>query len=65
MASASTSKYNSHSLENESIKRTSRDGVNRDLTEAVPRLPGETLITGHEKPEVRFETGRPQQKRYV
>uniref|UniRef100_A0A8I5KYJ1 Myotubularin 1 n=1 Tax=Homo sapiens TaxID=9606 RepID=A0A8I5KYJ1_HUMAN len=45
MASASTSKYNSHSLENESIKRTSRDGVNRDLTEAVPRLPGETLIT--------------------
>ncbi|KAI2601087.1 MTM1 isoform 2, partial [Pan troglodytes] len=48
MASASTSKYNSHSLENESIKRTSRDGVNRDLTEAVPRLPGETLITDKE-----------------
>uniref|UniRef100_A0A8I3WMJ2 Myotubularin n=1 Tax=Callithrix jacchus TaxID=9483 RepID=A0A8I3WMJ2_CALJA len=48
MASASTSKYNSHSLENESIKRTSRDGVNRDLTEAVPRLAGETLITDKE-----------------
>ncbi|XP_055125250.1 myotubularin isoform X2 [Symphalangus syndactylus] len=48
MASASTSKYNSHSLENESIKRTPRDGVNRDLTEAVPRLPGETLITDKE-----------------
>ncbi|KAL2768051.1 myotubularin isoform 3 [Daubentonia madagascariensis] len=48
MASASTSKYNSHSLENESIKRTSRDGVTRDLSEAVPRLPGETLITDKE-----------------
>nr|KAF6283616.1 myotubularin 1 [Pipistrellus kuhlii] len=48
MASASTSKYNSHSLENESIKRTSRDGVNRDLSEAVPRLPGETRITDKE-----------------
>uniref|UniRef100_A0A8C9GV05 Myotubularin n=1 Tax=Piliocolobus tephrosceles TaxID=591936 RepID=A0A8C9GV05_9PRIM len=48
MASASTSKYNSHSLENESIKRSSRDGVNQDLTEAVPRLPGETLITDKE-----------------
>ncbi|EFB29931.1 hypothetical protein PANDA_017326 [Ailuropoda melanoleuca] len=45
MASAPTSKYNSHSLENESIKRTSRDGVNWDLGEAVPRLPGETRIT--------------------
>nr|XP_021539090.1 myotubularin isoform X3 [Neomonachus schauinslandi] len=48
MASAPTSKYNSHSLENESIKRTSRDGVNRDLSEAVPRLPGETRITDKE-----------------
>lgn len=26
--------------------QTSRDGVNRDLGEAVPRLPGETRITG-------------------
>lgn len=26
--------------------QTSRDGVNRDLSEAVPRLPGETRITG-------------------
>uniref|UniRef100_A0A8C5XTF0 phosphatidylinositol-3,5-bisphosphate 3-phosphatase n=1 Tax=Microcebus murinus TaxID=30608 RepID=A0A8C5XTF0_MICMU len=48
MASASPSKYNSHSLENESIKRTSQDGVTRDLSEAVPRLPGETLITDKE-----------------
>uniref|UniRef100_A0A8C2UIQ2 Myotubularin n=1 Tax=Chinchilla lanigera TaxID=34839 RepID=A0A8C2UIQ2_CHILA len=47
MASAST-KYNSHSLEIESIKRTSRDGLNRDLSETVPRLPGETLITDKE-----------------
>ncbi|XP_036160615.1 myotubularin isoform X4 [Myotis myotis] len=48
MASAPTSKYNSRSLENESIKRTSRDGVNRDLSEAVPRLPGEIRITDKE-----------------
>uniref|UniRef100_I3MQD1 Myotubularin n=1 Tax=Ictidomys tridecemlineatus TaxID=43179 RepID=I3MQD1_ICTTR len=48
MASASTSKYNSHSLENESIKRASQDGVNRDLSETVPRLPGEMLITDKE-----------------
>ncbi|XP_019794847.1 myotubularin isoform X5 [Orcinus orca] len=48
MASAPTSKYNSHSLENESIKRTSRDGVNRDIGEALPRLPGETRITDKE-----------------
>uniref|UniRef100_A0ABI7VR96 phosphatidylinositol-3,5-bisphosphate 3-phosphatase n=1 Tax=Felis catus TaxID=9685 RepID=A0ABI7VR96_FELCA len=48
MASAPTSKYNSHSLENESVKRTSRDGVNRDLSETVPRLPGETRITDKE-----------------
>lgn len=26
--------------------QTSRDGVNRDLSETVPRLPGETRITG-------------------
>uniref|UniRef100_A0A9L0S1N9 Myotubularin n=1 Tax=Equus caballus TaxID=9796 RepID=A0A9L0S1N9_HORSE len=48
MASAPTSKYNSHSLENESIKRTSRDGVNWDLSEAVPRLPGETHVADKE-----------------
>ncbi|XP_071462442.1 myotubularin isoform X3 [Marmota flaviventris] len=48
MASASTSKYNSHSLENESIKRASQDGVNQDLSETVPRLPGEMLITDKE-----------------
>uniref|UniRef100_A0AC11E1G9 Myotubularin 1 n=1 Tax=Ovis aries TaxID=9940 RepID=A0AC11E1G9_SHEEP len=48
MASAPTSKYNSHSLENESIKRTSRDGVNRDVGEPLPRLPGEIRITDKE-----------------
>ncbi|MXQ98633.1 hypothetical protein E5288_WYG002659 [Bos mutus] len=48
MASAPTSKYNSHSLENESIKRTSRDGVNRDVGETLPRLPGEIRITDKE-----------------
>uniref|UniRef100_A0A8C9E4X7 Myotubularin n=1 Tax=Phocoena sinus TaxID=42100 RepID=A0A8C9E4X7_PHOSS len=48
MASAPTSKYNSHSLENESFKRTSRDGVNREIGEALPRLPGETRITDKE-----------------
>lgn len=26
--------------------QTPRDGVNRDLSETVPRLPGETRITG-------------------
>uniref|UniRef100_G3U5I2 phosphatidylinositol-3,5-bisphosphate 3-phosphatase n=1 Tax=Loxodonta africana TaxID=9785 RepID=G3U5I2_LOXAF len=48
MASAPTPKYNSHSLENESIKRTPRDGINWDLGEAVPRLPGEMRITDKE-----------------
>ncbi|XP_016069419.1 PREDICTED: myotubularin isoform X2 [Miniopterus natalensis] len=48
MASAPTSKYNSRSLENESINRTSRDGVSRDLSDTVPRLPGETRITDKE-----------------
>ncbi|XP_048191471.1 myotubularin isoform X3 [Perognathus longimembris pacificus] len=48
MAAASTSKYNSHSLENESIKRMSREGANQDLSETVPRLPGEMLITDKE-----------------
>ncbi|CAO2621660.1 MTM1, partial [Lemmus lemmus] len=48
MASASTSKYNSHSLDNESIKMVSQDGVSQDLSESVPQLPGETLITDKE-----------------
>ncbi|CAH6780033.1 Mtm1 [Phodopus roborovskii] len=48
MASASTSKYNSYSLENESIKMVSQDGVSQDLSESVPQLPGETLITDKE-----------------
>ncbi|XP_007664017.3 myotubularin isoform X2 [Ornithorhynchus anatinus] len=48
MASASTPKYISNSLENDSIKRTSRDGINRELSEEIPRLPGETRITDKE-----------------
>lgn len=48
MASASASKYNSHSLENESIKKVSQDGVSQDVSETVPRLPGELLITEKE-----------------
>ncbi|XP_040600646.1 myotubularin isoform X2 [Mesocricetus auratus] len=48
MASASAFKYNSHSLENESIKMVSQDGVSQDLSESVPQLPGETLITDKE-----------------
>lgn len=46
MASASTSKYNSHSLDNESINKVSQDGVSQDVSESVPRLPGELPITG-------------------
>uniref|UniRef100_G3WVR9 Myotubularin n=1 Tax=Sarcophilus harrisii TaxID=9305 RepID=G3WVR9_SARHA len=48
MASASTPKYNSRSLENDSIRRSSRDGFTRDLCEEIPRLPGETRITDKE-----------------
>ncbi|XP_076418218.1 myotubularin isoform X5 [Peromyscus maniculatus bairdii] len=48
MASPSTSKYNSHSLEDESIKMVSQDGVSQDLNKSVPQLPGETLITDKE-----------------
>uniref|UniRef100_F6VKN4 Myotubularin n=1 Tax=Monodelphis domestica TaxID=13616 RepID=F6VKN4_MONDO len=48
MASAATPKYNSRSLENDSIRRSSRDGFTRDLCEEIPRLPGETRITDKE-----------------
>nr|XP_008273256.2 myotubularin isoform X4 [Oryctolagus cuniculus] len=48
MASASAPKCNSHTSENEPVKSTSQDGVNCDLNETVPRLPGETLITDKE-----------------
>ncbi|XP_036595961.1 myotubularin [Trichosurus vulpecula] len=48
MASAPTPKYNSRSLENDSIRRSSRDGFTRDLCEEIPRLPGETRITDKE-----------------
>ncbi|XP_053329601.1 myotubularin [Spea bombifrons] len=45
MASSSTPKYNSHSLENSSIRRSPRDGVNQEDNEDIPRLPGESVIT--------------------
>uniref|UniRef100_A0A8C2N5I4 phosphatidylinositol-3,5-bisphosphate 3-phosphatase n=1 Tax=Cricetulus griseus TaxID=10029 RepID=A0A8C2N5I4_CRIGR len=48
MASASTSKCNSYALENESIKMVSQDGLSQDLSESVPQLPGEILITDKE-----------------
>ena len=34
--------------------QTSRDGVNRDIGEALPRLPGETRITGKEPVKLGF-----------
>lgn len=34
--------------------QTSRDGVNRDLSEAVPRLPGEIRITGKDPVKLGF-----------
>ncbi|XP_064374324.1 myotubularin isoform X6 [Dromaius novaehollandiae] len=45
MASSSTPKYNSNSLESSSIKRTLKDGTNWEQNEEVPRLPGETRVT--------------------
>ncbi|XP_040856069.1 myotubularin isoform X3 [Ochotona curzoniae] len=48
MASASAPKCNSHTSDNEPLQSMSQDGVNCDPSEAVPRLPGETLITDKE-----------------
>ncbi|XP_069068507.1 myotubularin [Pleurodeles waltl] len=45
MASASTPKYNSHSLESSSIRRMSRDGYHQDHDSDIPSLPGETRVT--------------------
>ncbi|NWH96744.1 MTM1 protein, partial [Tichodroma muraria] len=45
MASSSTPKYNSNSLENSSSKRTLKDGTNWEQNEEIPRLPGETRVT--------------------
>ncbi|XP_062440586.1 myotubularin isoform X3 [Rhea pennata] len=45
MASSSTPKYNSNSLESSSIKRTLKDGTNWEQNEEIPRLPGETRVT--------------------
>ncbi|XP_031458541.1 myotubularin isoform X1 [Phasianus colchicus] len=45
MASSSAPKYNSHSLESSSIKRTLKDGANWEKSEEIPRLPGETRVT--------------------
>ncbi|KFO88269.1 Myotubularin [Buceros rhinoceros silvestris] len=45
MASSSTPKYNSNSLESPSSKRTLKDGTNWEHNEEIPRLPGETRVT--------------------
>ncbi|XP_074004341.1 myotubularin isoform X4 [Numenius arquata] len=45
MASSSTPKYNSNSLESSSSKRTLKDGTNWEQNEEIPRLPGETRVT--------------------
>ncbi|KAM9274025.1 myotubularin isoform 3-T5 [Morus bassanus] len=45
MASSSTPKYNSNSLESSSNKRTLKDGTNWEQNEEIPRLPGETRVT--------------------
>uniref|UniRef100_A0A8C5Q063 Myotubularin n=1 Tax=Leptobrachium leishanense TaxID=445787 RepID=A0A8C5Q063_9ANUR len=45
MAASSTPKYNSHSLENPSIRRAPRDGVNQENDVEVPCLPGEFIVT--------------------
>ncbi|XP_069468852.1 myotubularin isoform X1 [Ambystoma mexicanum] len=44
MASASTPKYNSHSLESSSIRRISRDGY-QEHNGDIPSLPGELRVT--------------------
>ncbi|XP_043377649.1 myotubularin isoform X2 [Chelonia mydas] len=48
MASSSTPKYNSNSLESSSIKRTPKDGTKWEQNEEIPRLPGETRVTDKE-----------------
>uniref|UniRef100_A0A8B9FT47 Myotubularin n=1 Tax=Amazona collaria TaxID=241587 RepID=A0A8B9FT47_9PSIT len=48
MASSSTPKYNSNSLESSSSKRTLKDGTNWEQNEDIPRLPGETRVTDKE-----------------
>ncbi|XP_030064791.1 myotubularin [Microcaecilia unicolor] len=45
MAAASSPKYNSHSLECSSFRRTSRDGVNQQHKDEIPSLQGESKIT--------------------
>ncbi|XP_029463597.1 myotubularin [Rhinatrema bivittatum] len=45
MAAASSPKYNSHSLESSSFRRSSRDGVNQERDDDIPCLQGETRVT--------------------
>ncbi|XP_063793453.1 myotubularin isoform X1 [Pseudophryne corroboree] len=45
MASSSVTRFNSNSLENASIRRPPRDGVNQEYNDEIPLLPGETLVT--------------------
>ncbi|XP_075040349.1 myotubularin [Mixophyes fleayi] len=44
MATSSVTRFNSNSLENASIRKPPRDGVNQEY-DVVPLLPGETLVT--------------------
>ncbi|XP_053129967.1 myotubularin isoform X3 [Hemicordylus capensis] len=45
MATSSTPRCNSNSLESASIKKPMKDGPNWDHNEEIPRLPGETRVT--------------------
>ncbi|CAI9538628.1 unnamed protein product, partial [Staurois parvus] len=45
MASSSVPRFTSNSLENASIRRSPRDGLNQEPSDEIPLLPGETLVT--------------------
>ncbi|XP_053555130.1 myotubularin [Bombina bombina] len=48
MASNSSPQYNSHSMDNSSIRRSPRDGINQEHNSDIPRLPGESFVTDKE-----------------
>ncbi|KAH0630837.1 hypothetical protein JD844_004127 [Phrynosoma platyrhinos] len=48
MASSSTPRCNSTSMESSSIKKPMKDGTNWEHSEEIPRLPGETRVTDKE-----------------
>lgn len=45
MASSSVPRFTSNSLENASIRRHPRDGLNQEPNDEIPLLPGEALVT--------------------